>query len=116
MSATARRTSWISRCSSHSLRGASIAGPCCLPGHHSPCWSRIIGLPTKSIRLYPNKDCPHDHPVGFNFYLANALLRCQTPTLTKQQAARNKTSLSRKDFIGVDDFPPPRPTETNFPV
>jgi len=44
------------------------------------------------------------------------LLRCQTPAPTKQQAARNKTSLRRKDFIGVEAFPPPRPIETNFPV
>jgi len=52
----------------------------------------------------------------FRFYLPRMLLRCQTPTPTKQQAARNKTSLSRKDVIGVDFFPQPRPTETNCPV
>src|SRR5258708_40202331 len=57
MSATARRTSWISLCSSRSLRGASIAGPCSLLEHSSPLWSKIIGLPTKSIRSYLNKDC-----------------------------------------------------------
>ena len=55
MSVTAQRTSWMSRSSSRSLHGASIAGSCFLPGRCSLCLSRIIGLRTKSIRSYPNK-------------------------------------------------------------
>src|ERR1700686_5865596 len=64
MSATARRTSWISLCSSRSLRGANIDGPCCLLEHSSPLWSKIIGLPTKSIRSYPNNIQPNSKHIS----------------------------------------------------
>src|SRR5260370_27582284 len=64
MYATARRTSWISLCSSRSLRGANIAGPCCLLEHSSPLWSKIIGLPTKSIRSYPNNIQPNSKHIS----------------------------------------------------
>ena len=40
------------------LHLSNIAGLCCSPGHCSRCWLRIIGLPTKSIRSYPNKIRP----------------------------------------------------------
>jgi hypothetical protein len=59
MSASAPRTSWISLCRSRLLRGANIVGPCYLLEHSLPFWSNIIGLPTKSIRSYPNNIQPN---------------------------------------------------------